>query len=570
MEHWPRLTAIDGSGRYLVAGVRIDNTRGTACDANTGAWRRVGDQNIVVSRFLPDGTLDASFGSTGSVVVPSSSHTVNLSDLVVSDGAIYASAFLETGTCGAMGSSPLPPASIVVRITDSGALDGSFGQAGVWSAGRTTDEVHLAPLEGGAAAAFYDSTFAHLSGARVVETDLSETLCSGTEAIDPDQPARDCPRGARIATHGASVAMTLAWSGRGNRSMRVFFGRVRDGRLVPDYRVSQTGIDVIDVSGLLGEGRVWPGSNWLGWDSSGRLMSVLTVSEDHPTPTTFQPPGSPPGTSETALMDMPHGRGLLTARFVPDPEGGWRLDPTYAEAGMSYAPLPMGGPDSFAIGALGLDQEDRPVLAGTWWNPGVEYSANFVTRLAADGALDASYGAAGILWLPAAMPPIYGELALDNRDNQYFAAAWQAFASRAKVAAPYRLGRISSRGRIQLHDRSRWRDAPQQSRPRTTVSVLDRLPSSGPAGKQVRLRVRVTVDAEPGGKGPSTKGIEVVLGMIPASGGTKRVILARARTKANGVATLTLRLSRSGYYYASSSDGRFVGGASGMSRIDVR
>lgn len=568
--HAPRLTGIDDQGRYVVAGVRIDSTRGSACDMNAGAWRRVGDQSIVVSRYLADGSPDRSFGAAGTVAVPTLSHTVDLSDLVISGNAIYASAFLQTGTCGVLEVNPAPPASIVVRITGTGALDTSFGIGGVWSAGSSTDPVHLARLDEGAVGAFYDSSFAYLSPTQSVVTDLSGSLCSGRETTDSEPPAQDCPRGGRLAAFGNAVALSPAWDGTGKTSLRVFLGRLRDGRLIPDYRVSQTGIDVIDLSDRIGGARAWPGSNWVSFDAEGRLISVLTVSEDYPVLSSQQPPGSPPGTVENVMVDLPHGRGLVAARFVREADAGWTLDRTYADGGLSFVPLPVSGPESFAVSALGLDTEGRPVLAAMWWNPSAPYSSQFVLRLTSDGALDGGFGTGGMNWLPAEMPWIHGRVALDERDNQYFAVAWQAFSTRASRAGLYQLGRISPRGRVQVHDGTRWRDSREQSRPRLSVWILDPLPVSGAAGEQVTVRARVTV-ARGRAEGPtSAKGVRVSLFMKPIQGEARARRIVQGSTRANGTVVLRFRLKNSGYYYVSASDDRFVNGGSGMVRIDVR
>ena len=552
----PRLVAVDDAGRFIVAGNRYDNITGSACDKNgDGPWRK-GNENLVVSRYLADGTIDRAFGSSGSVSVPQSSHHVHLTDLVVAGNDIYLSAHRETTSCGPMVVSPASPEPIVVRVTGSGVLDSAFGSQGVTTMVGAIGEVHLGELDGGAVGAFYGSTFVYLSRTGIVETDLRETLCSASEHPSTPGQTENCALGGRIAANGSTVALSLSWPRMDSRSMPVLFGRLKDGRLIPDFREGQTAIDVIDLPTQVDPGHfVEPGSGWLAWDSAGRLVSLITVGELLPV---------------LAYADIPHARGLLSSRYVADPLGGWRLDRSYAKEGLRYTPLPFSGPERFWVNAMGIDSDNRPVAVGLWYVEGAEFSSQVALRLTQDGDLDPIYGTGGMIWLPGEMPFIFGKVALDNKDNQYFATAWWEFSMRSKGRALFQLGRINSKGRIQVNDGRLWRDTKQQSRSRMSVWVLDRLPSEATTGKSITVRARVTVDRGTGEAVPVGKGVRVFVKVVPGNGSSPVRVLAQGRTDRRGEVTLQVKVGTTGYYFVSAQHPRYVNAASGMTRIQIR
>jgi uncharacterized delta-60 repeat protein len=76
----------------------------------------------VVARYLPDGSLDPSFGSGGSVELPRGIFITRIA--VGSDGSIVAAASLTPADYST-------PRMAVVQLTPSGALDARFGSGGV-------------------------------------------------------------------------------------------------------------------------------------------------------------------------------------------------------------------------------------------------------------------------------------------------------------------------------------------------------------------------------------------------------------------------------------------------------
>lgn len=78
------------------------------------------DTGAVIARFYDDGLADASFGTGGSVIIPiGSQFDANFDDMIIQpDGKI-----LAAGMADAM--------FVLVRVTTSGVLDGTFGTGGI-------------------------------------------------------------------------------------------------------------------------------------------------------------------------------------------------------------------------------------------------------------------------------------------------------------------------------------------------------------------------------------------------------------------------------------------------------
>jgi len=575
VEFRPNRVGVDSAGRIVVAGVRYDNTRGTACDnfSSPGNQFKRGDENIVVSRFLSDGALDASFGEAGTVIVPQMGHEAYIEDLVVSGDNIYVSTMNDILGCG-MGQNA--PPSVVVKVTAAGEVDSSFAEGGVWRAPGSFSRLHLSELGRGNAVAFAEGVAAYLSGAdEVAVTDFSSALCLPFD-FDNVGSIGGCPS-ARLDGTASNVAAVLTYGSSGgygsgcdcigtNQTLRILFGRLVGSTLEPNLQAGPSGVKSVDLSSLLGERRL-VSEAWLSWDASGRLLVVAPASEPYPRLTYT-------GGGELTAMVMPHGRGLVTARFVADGEGGYALDQEYANGGVAYAPLPFTGPDDFWVNAMTLDAEDRPVMVALWYNPYAEFSAQFAVRLNRFGELDREYGEGGMVWLPGETPFIYGKAALDNKDNQYFATAWYAFATRKKAVPPFQLGRLTRSGILQVHDGSRWVRARQQARLSARIDLRKPLPNSVKAGGRITVIARVLANDSGKAFGRAdlpVKGAIVNLNLLGAPGKPTFYSVAKGRTNARGVARITARITQSGLYNVAASAGdRVTSSGSAPKLIRVR
>jgi len=112
--------SILGANRFLI-GLTVD-----ASDRILVSGRLAFDlvtNDVVVARYLPGGALDANFGSGGSCVFgPNAKDQAMSTPAVMADGRIVFSVLLRPST------TDVPHA---VRLTAAGALDGSFGSAGI-------------------------------------------------------------------------------------------------------------------------------------------------------------------------------------------------------------------------------------------------------------------------------------------------------------------------------------------------------------------------------------------------------------------------------------------------------
>ena len=578
LEYAPGRVGIDSQGRFVVAGLRYDQTRGTACDQNTGWKRRVGAQNIVISRYLANGASDPSFGIDGTTVVPQSTHTVDLTDLVILEDGIYVSASTDNIACGVP--KPSTPPSIVVKVDDDGGLATNFGNEGVWVApGNTFEEVALAHLGGGMVGGFYAGWFVSfgVNGPRL--TNLSDSVCIPPSWEDIGSVA-GCPVG-RFESHGTDVGGLLTYAPVGpenpgeisgiihpsSQVLRVFFARVEGGAVVPNTFAGSGGVVAEDLSWLLDGKQLVSESGWVDWDREGRLIVVAPASEPFPVATMDPIYGQ-------IAVGLPHARGLVTARFSRTESGGFALDSTYGQQGATYVPLAFAGADRFWPSAMGLDAEDRPVLVAQYINSGTNVEGQFTLRMTAEGVLDPTYAQGGIVWLPEAAPYMYGTAALDVVGNQYFATAWDAFRARKKSPAPFQLGRLTSRGVVQVHSGSRWVRAAKQARMRAAVQLMRRLPSEARRGDAITVSVRVTANESGDPFAEATTpvvGATVKVNLVGAPGKPTLYTLARKRTNDRGVARLTFRVRQSGYYGVVASAGdRIVDATTPLTRITVR
>lgn len=128
--------------------------------------------------------------------------------------------------------------------------------------------------------------------------------------------------------------------------------------------------------------------------------------------------GASADSEANTLLALPHGKLLVGGEAQGDTEHGFvvarltrngRLDCSFGQGGLAYAPLPAGGPELPIIYTLAL-QPDGKILAGgagEFTDVGAHSTTQFfVTRLWPSGALDTSFGQQGEVLQQLAPPSL--------------------------------------------------------------------------------------------------------------------------------------------------------------------
>ncbi len=115
--------AVQGNGRIVAVGA----TNVTAFGANFGAM------DLAIARYLPDGSLDGSFGSGGKVIthIPTSFISVATSVAIATDGKILVAGYSDNGSLKTGSGNNVQ--FVLLRYLANGTLDSSFGTAGIVS-----------------------------------------------------------------------------------------------------------------------------------------------------------------------------------------------------------------------------------------------------------------------------------------------------------------------------------------------------------------------------------------------------------------------------------------------------
>jgi uncharacterized delta-60 repeat protein len=118
----PALLSVDAQGRILVAGQR--SAPCPSCSKGMGP-----PSEAVIARFLPDGSLDSSFGDGGEVATEGDLH-------LVEESSVYG---VEVGglVAAPQGKITIGTSQGLIRLNEAGALDTSYGNGGVASTDAT-------------------------------------------------------------------------------------------------------------------------------------------------------------------------------------------------------------------------------------------------------------------------------------------------------------------------------------------------------------------------------------------------------------------------------------------------
>ena len=350
-ESFAKAIALQSDGKLIVAGYIEDEAE--------SAWKSA------VVRFLPNGTLDPSFATGGSLIFdnPGSISDQALAVALQSDGRIDVMGSAEVNSA----ESGLVPELAMAQLEPNGSFDDSFGTGGklTLSESGTSDAGVSMAVQG-------DGKILVLDGEEAAQS-------VAVLRLDPDGSLDDSFGAAGIAAiPGSATASALALGSNGqivvavtqgnpeelfelntNGSLDASFGTNGQVPLDDTGAADSESIVLIDALAVESDGSII---------TAGRLFAVSAIAVSH-----FQSDGS---------LDASFGTGGLAATDVLQP------------AGLSGAPLMAIEPD----GKLLVVPNDA--VDGIW-----QYNA--------DGSVDTSFGDNGVVYLPVAHTALFNGVELE-------------------------------------------------------------------------------------------------------------------------------------------------------------
>jgi uncharacterized delta-60 repeat protein len=343
--HLGYAVAVQHDGRIVVAGgVIAQPGRLAAGGGEHAGWYGSG---TAVVRYLPDGTLDPSFGDGGGVVTPFNYGSIEARDVVIQpDGRIVVVVWFEHDGDYAL-----------VRYLPDGALDPSFGDGGI-----VVTEV---PGTGADCLALQEDGYLVVGGDMYVNQGYAFAF-------------------ARYAPDG---------------SLDPSFGN--DGLAFVEPPSPDRSAEILDVA-IDGQGRI-VGSGEAHNDDQGDFFAVVRLLPDGTPDATFGEDGiarTYAGDTAQGMAIQPDNRIVVTgstwdgasrivlARFLPD----GALDPAFGDGGIVVSEPEMG---SLSARDVVLRPDGKIAVTG---NESVldDDDRGFVAQYEQDGSLDLSFGMKGI------------------------------------------------------------------------------------------------------------------------------------------------------------------------------
>lgn len=341
---FPNRASPDALGAGRVIAVQSDGSTLIAGQTTQGA-----DTDIVVVRYLANGTLDASFGIQGiAVIVRATSNETASRLLVLADGRLL----IAGTTTDSSGQNML-----LSRLTSAGSLDATFGSAGSLEVdfnnqddaafGLTLDNSGRIVIVG---AATIDSTL-----------DLGVVRCSADGVLDT----------------------SFGSTGKVTASVSLSYEEARDVVVQPDGNIVVAGFADVQSSddfivmrfldgGLLDE---------TFGDGAGFVRTRLTAAEDRCQSVILQPDGKIVAAGWTTASN----RNFAAVRYLSDGS----LDTTFGVSGIARTPVGLGDDMAYVLQRQG---DGKLLLAGTASYTSEQFA---VIRYTAAGVLDSSFGSAG-------------------------------------------------------------------------------------------------------------------------------------------------------------------------------
>lgn len=382
-----------GEGNYATANALVQQTDGKLVAA--GFAGKSGDADLALARYNTDGTVDATFGSTGQRTTHLGSGNDIVNAMVLqSDGKIVVAGSTTSGASSAI---------CLARYDAAGNLDASFGNGGIVikpiGVQAAANAIVLQPdgkliIAGSADAnlvlARYttdgalDATFGvagvvvtsigsgAVANAVVLQSD-GKVVAAGY-ALDPAAP--DHPEMMAVARYHANGALDSSFGSAGIVASRLGYRDVlnavqqrADGTLLIAGKTvaSSTATSDFVVARLTSAGALDPS-----FGSGGKVVTSLGIN-DGADDLLVQPDGTTVASGTTSP-----GSGWGMARYT----AGGVLDTTFGSSGRVSTTVET--PEDFIQSMV--QQNDSKIVALT---------RTFVMRFTADGALDPTFGTAG-------------------------------------------------------------------------------------------------------------------------------------------------------------------------------
>jgi len=331
-----RALAIQDDGRILLAGY---------CSADP--W------DVALARYLPDGSLDPSFGVGGLVTT----------DVQSSDDEAAAVAIQPDGRIIVAGSTGYPHQQdfLLIRYHGDGSLDASFGVNGVVTTdlGATLEAVYAIRLQP-------DGRVVAAGFSRVGLGDANFALARYNADGSLDTGFGNCGTVITSFTNSDDVADAVVIQPDGK-----IVAAGSTGGPAPDFGLARYRADgTLDAT----------------FDDDGKVVTDFTGGADIIYGLTLQPDGRivAAGFCE---QGGERGRDFALARYHAD----GALDPAFGNGGL--AATDFGSTTEFGTG-IAVQRDGRIVVAGASDRPGTRYDFT-VARYLPDGTLDAEFGAGG-------------------------------------------------------------------------------------------------------------------------------------------------------------------------------
>lgn len=399
-----RAAVMDGSGSIIVAGYT----------ENLGVGGG-GDYEIALARYLPDGSLDPTFGTGGLVTTDLSSGQDDLAEALVLDssGNIIIAGRTQTGAA-------TDQEFVLARYTSSGALDTSFGTGGfvVTDFNGTDDHAFSVTIDGAGRIVAVGIANNNFGIARYLDTGALDTTFGTNGRVENDIGF--------IKDEARSVAVDSS----GNIFVGGYYHQFVNN--TTDFAVMK-----FDSAGVVDPNFMIPG-----FTANGAIATDFHGYDDLIHSIALDGSGDLIVAGNARYFSASRGNDIALAKY--DGTTG-ALDPSFGNLGNGLSNY--GGPGFDWGYDIQFDSEGRIVLAGASYLGTATLTDFLVARLTANGILDTSFGTAGFattdfsggddsahsVMINAAGDIIVAGTAFNGTDSDFALASYSSFSPEITV-----------------------------------------------------------------------------------------------------------------------------------------